>query len=150
MFIRALIISWSLIYCSAIWSFTCYFTLVKDSCWTKYNVSVDVVDDDKSTVLTTVNVPAGTPWIRQKFTCEAKQKLMYKARFTPVFWQSDVGKTYSADRYWFMPGTINPGDTAWNIPVCFPANFSEVPFPPDAKGNCKCDFSTIPAIKPKS
>ncbi len=132
-----------------LWSFNCYFTLAKDSCWTNYNITVDVVDDTTSTVLTTVSVPSGTPWVRQQFTCQPAQKLMYKARFTPIFWQSDANKTYSADRFWFMPGTINPGDKAWELPVCFPSNFAEVPFPPDATGNCKCDFSVIPTIKPQ-
>lgn len=143
---RVLFLSLGLLFTTPLWSFTCYFTLAKDSCWSNYNVSVDVMDDNAGKVLTTVNVPAGTQWVREKFTCQPAQKLMYRARFTPVFWQNDVGKTYSADRFWFMPGTINPGDTAWNLPVCFPANFSEVPLPPDAKGNCKCDFSIIPDI----
>lgn len=132
-----------------IWSFTCYFTLAKDSCWTKYNLTVDVIDANAQTILTTLNIPAGTSWLRQEFSCQPSQKLMYQARFTPVFWESDAGKSFSAERFWFMPGTINSGDTAWEIPVCFPKNFAEVPLPPGADSNCKCDFSVIPVIKPK-
>jgi hypothetical protein len=130
------------------WSIICYFTLAKDSCWTNYNVSVDIVDSKSSKVLTTVAVPKGQQWTRQTFACEPEQKLMYIARFTPVFWQEDAGKTYPALNYWSLPNKINPGDTAWNVSVCYPSDFSLVPYPPDAKGNCKCDFTHIPIIEP--
>lgn len=132
------------------WSFTCYLTLAKDNCWTNYNLSVDVVDANKNVVLTTIAVPAGKSWTRQEFTCEPTQKLMYNAQFNPVIWQGSEGKVYPAERFWFLPGTVNPGDTAWTIPVCYPADFSQVPFPPDAKSNkCACDFDSIPPVTPK-
>lgn len=149
MFIKSLVCGLSLLMSSPIWSFTCYYTLAKDNCWTNYNVSVDVVDEQTQTVLTTVKVPAGKSWTRQQFECEPKQKLMYRAQFTPAFWDNEAGKVYSALRFWFMPDTINPGDKAWTIPVCFPEAFASVPFPPDAQtGNCSCDFSVIPAVAP--
>ncbi len=149
MFFRLLMMIGAIMSNSTAWSFDCYYTLAKDSCWTNYNVSVNVIDGTTSTNLVTVNAPAGTAWVRQKFSCQPTQKLMYIAQFTPVFWQADIGKTYSATRYWFMPEAINSGDSAWNIPVCFPADFALVPLPPDAKGDCKCDFSVIPDIAPK-
>jgi len=150
MFIKTMITG-LIFFCSTpIWSFNCYITLAKDSCWTNYNVTVDVIDVASSTVLTTVKIPSGTSWAREKFVCRPLQKLIYQAQFTPVFWEGDEGKTYSAERFWFMPSTINPGDTAWTIPVCFPKAFAQVPFPPDAKtANCACDFTNIPEVKPE-
>ena len=149
MILRALILFLGILCSGPIWCFTCYFTLAKDSCWISYNVSVDVLDAQTDRVLTTVEVPAAKAWTRQAFTCDASQKLMYKARFTPAFWKSETGKIYSAQNYWSLPAAINTGDTAWNISVCYPADFSEVPFPPDAKGNCRCDFTVIPSLKPQ-
>ena len=73
---------------------------------------------------------------------------MYVARYTPVFWQSDIGKTYDAQHSWSLPDEVNPGDMAWNVSVCFPADFSLVPMPPQATNNCKCDFAGIPVLRP--
>ncbi len=138
------------IFSSPLWAITCYFTLAKDNCWLKYNVSVDVIDAMSAKVLTTVTVPAGQLWTRVTFPCETNgQKLMYRARFSPYIWESEKGKVYDAKDYWTLPNQVKPGDSAWNVSACYPGDFSQVPFPPDAVGNCKCDFSTIPEIKPK-
>lgn len=131
------------------WSFDCYFTVAKDSCWTNYNVSVSVIETKSNTVLTTVSIPAGKSWYRQKFSCQPGQKLLYNATFSPVFWASDLGKTYPAQNYLSLPESVNSGDTAWNLSVCYPTQFSEVPLPPDAKGNCACDFKSIPDPAPQ-
>lgn len=130
------------------WAFPCYLTLVKDSCWTNYEVNVVMMDALNRNKLTTITVPKSKSWARQKFTCQPGQKLVYEATFKPVFWKSEVGKVYEATRFWFLPNTVGTGETAWDIPVCFPAAFSQVPFPPDAMGNCQCDFKAVPSIKP--
>jgi hypothetical protein len=129
------------------WAFKCYYTLAKDSCWTPYNVSVTVSDGSTATDLFTVTIPAGQQWVRKEFECSKTQALKYIATFTPIFWESGKGKTFPALRAWYLPGKINSGDSAWEIPVCYPKDFSNVPLPPDAKGNCACDFSPIPPIK---
>lgn len=150
MLAKTFILILSLILSSSLWAnITCYYTLVKDSCWTKYDVSVDVMDAVSAKVLTTVTVPAGKSWMRQTFPCDAGQKLMYRAQFSPVFWESDKGKTYIAKNYWSLPNTINPGDSAWNVTVCYPNDFAQVPLPPDVSGNCSCNLDDIPTIPPK-
>jgi hypothetical protein len=128
---------------------TCYMTIAKDSCWTKYDVEIDVIDSTADTLLTTVKIPKGQQWTRQTFPCKPAQKMAYVARFSPVFWQTDAGKSYSALRSWGLPETIHPGDTAWNVSVCYPADFAMVPFPPEGTGKCACDFTNIPEIKPQ-
>ena len=130
-------------------AFPCFLTLAKDSCWTNYDVKVIVMDASNNQPITTVEVPKGQSWTRQPFTCQPGQKLIYQASFQPAFWQSEVGKVYMAIRYWSLPATPKPGDTAWDIPVCYPAAFAAVPFPPDATGNCKCDFGSIPPVPPQ-
>jgi len=149
MLARLFIFTLSFIFANSLWAFTCYYTLVKDSCWTQYNVSVEVIDAKTQKVIINPSIPAGTSWVREKFTCSPAQSFMFRAQFAPIFWENDKGKTYSSKRFWPMPNTINEGDSAWDIPVCYPADFSQVPLPPTATGNCKCDFSTIPAIPPK-
>jgi hypothetical protein len=129
------------------WSFDCYMTLVKDNCWTPYNVSVDVVDADSKKVLTTALIKAGDSWIQQEFDCKPGQKLIQVARFNPSFWKEEEGKSYSGHRYFLLPHTMKPEDSAWNIPVCYPSDFIAVPLPPHAQGHCRCDFSAIPKLK---
>ncbi|MBI2785523.1 MAG: hypothetical protein HYX60_04120 [Legionella longbeachae] len=146
---RVFILILSFLSSSSLWAITCYYTLAKDNCWLKYNVFVDVMDSTTDKVLTTVTVPAGKLWVRQTFPCEPGGKLMYRARFTPAIWENEIGKTYTARNYWSLPNNVNPGETAWNISVCFPSDFSQVPLPPDASNNCKCDFNNIPIIPPK-
>ncbi len=144
--IKTLVALGALINIAPSWAFTCYYTLAKDNCWTDYTVTVDVINSKTGSPLTTVTVPKGEQWSRQMFECEPDLKLMYTARFSPVFWQSDIGKTYSAQNFWSLPSKINPGDSAWNVSVCYPADFSQVPMPPQAIASCKCDFTSIPAI----
>jgi hypothetical protein len=146
--IRTFILFSGFICSGPIWPFTCYYTLAKDNCWTQYNVSVDVINSATSQKILTVTVPAGKAWARVAFDCSPAESLIYIAKFSPVFWKSEEDKSYRAVRNWSLPGQINPGDSAWNVPTCFPADFSEVPFPPKADGNCHCDFSVIPEIKP--
>ena len=135
------------VYFSPLLAFTCYYTLAKDSCWIRYNVTVEVIDATTSKILTTVTVPEGKYWTRTTFNCDTGQKLMYRAQFSPVIWDADKGSIYYAKNYLSLPNSLNSGDSAWNISVCYPSDFSQVPFPPDAANNCTCDFSTIPVIK---
>lgn len=140
----------SFICTSPLWALTCYYTLAKENCWLKYNVTVQVTDAANDKLLATVTVPAGQLWTRVTFPCETTgQKLMYKAQFSPVIWESERGKIYPARNFWSLPNKVNPGDSAWNVSVCYPTDFSQVPMPPEATGHCKCDFDSIPVIPPK-
>lgn len=127
-------------------AFQCYITLVKDSCWGDYNVKMVVLNAVNNQPLATVEAPKGKQWARQPFNCDPAMKLMYQASFEPTFWENDKGKVYWALRYWFLPGEIKSGQSAWDIPVCFPSAFSAVPFPPKVSGNCKCDFFSITPV----
>ncbi|WP_028388462.1 hypothetical protein [Legionella fairfieldensis] len=131
------------------WAFPCYITLAKDSCWTNYEVTVEVMDANSNELVVTAIVPKGKSWVREPFVCQPGQKLMYQASFKPVFWQREEGKTYMALRYWLLPTEISTKDTAWELPVCYAAAFAGIPFPPDATGNCQCDFTSIPPVKPQ-
>lgn len=135
---------------SSAFAFKCYFTLVKDSCWLNYDVKVNVIDTLSNKVLLTASIPRGKSWVREEFSCQPTQNLLYTATFSPIIWEKDTGKEYRALRYWTLPGDIKPGEKAWNIPVCYPAAFSEVPLPPEATGNCHCDFSQVPKLQPEA
>lgn len=130
-------------------AFPCFLTMVKDNCWTNYDVTVAVTNAATGKLITTIVVPKGQSWTRQSFACQPADTLSLSAMFTPVFWENDKGKTYPAQHNWTFPQAIAPGDTAWNINVCYSAEFSEVPLPPDAAGNCKCDMDGIPPVKPQ-
>ena len=128
---------------------TCYMTIAKDSCWTKYDVEVQVIESATDTLITTVKIPKGEHYSRQTFPCKPALKMNYVARFSPVFWQTDKGKSYNALRAWSLPEKVNPSDTAWNVSVCYPSDFALVPFPPEGDGKCACDFKSIPEIQPQ-
>ncbi len=130
------------------YAFRCYITLVKDSCWTNYNVSVDAINVMGEKLLTSLVIPQGTSWVRNEIDCQPKETLLFKATFTPAFWEKDAGKIYYGKRYWSFPETIGPNESAWNMTVCYGSDFAAIPLPPDAAGNCACDTSTIPVIKP--
>ncbi|MDP1603284.1 MAG: hypothetical protein Q8M03_08470 [Legionella sp.] len=137
--------------CSALFSaplmaFPCFFTLVKDSCWTDYTVTVNVTNVDTNQPIITVSIPAGQTWVRQPFTCQPSEKIVYTATFEPSIWEQTEGQVYKAKRYWQLPSAATSKQKAWEVPVCFPAAFAEVPFPPKASGNCKCDFSSVTPI----
>jgi len=131
------------------YAFPCFFTIMKDSCWTSYNVTVTAYDAMTNKEIVNVVIPTGTSWEREQFACDPKQKLRFQAQFTPVFWESDTGKIYNGQNFWTLPDQVAAGDTAWNIRLCYPKDFAEVPFPPEGTSNCKCDDSAIPAIKPQ-
>ncbi|KTD21355.1 hypothetical protein [Legionella londiniensis] len=131
-------------------AFTCYLTVAKDNCWLNYNVTVTAMDAEKNNEpLVTVIIPQGSAWARQKFTCEPDQTLRFKAQYSPVFWEKERGKAYFAKKYWVLPKKIDKEERAWNITVCYPEQFSEVPLPPEAVSKCKCDLDTIPPIPPQ-
>ncbi len=130
-------------------AFPCFITLVKDNCWTDYNVTLTLTDARAVKTIATITALQGKTWDRVAFECQPAEAISLKAAFTPVFWEADLGKVYPTRHDWLLPEAIAKGDTAWNIPLCFPADFAEVPLPPNVSGNCKCDMDKVPAIKPQ-
>lgn len=127
------------------WSIQCFFTLVKDNCWLDYDVTVNVTDAITSKPVLTITVPKGKKsWERKTFDCQPLQSLDFVAKFSPIFWESDKGKTFKGKRTWTLPVHMEKGDTAWNITVCYPEQFTAIPLPPTAGSNCACDTKAIP------
>lgn len=110
---------------------------------------MDVVDVQSAKVLTTVTIPTNKEWVRQEFNCNPSQQLMYYAQFSPVIWDADKGKKYSAINYLTLPAAIKPSEKAWVVSSCFPFDYANVPTPPDATSQCACDLSSIPAMQPQ-
>lgn len=129
-------------------AFSCYVTFAKDSCWANYNVTVNVVNASNGQVITSITAPQGKSWGRQSFSCQPAENLSFNATFTPAFWESEAGRVYKGRRDWLLPKTIEKNEAAWNITLCYAKEFSEVPLPPDARGNCACDLKSIPPVKP--
>ena len=131
---------------TASFAYPCYIMLVKDSCWTDYDVSISIIDTTKDTPKGHVSVAAGKSWGREKFDCEPKEVLLFAAKFSPVFWGNSEEKVYNAQRYWSLPESILPGQSAWTINLCYPKDFAEVPLPPTANNQCACSMEGIPAV----
>lgn len=129
-------------------AFNCYITMVKDSCWTDYNLTVTVRDANNNNELTQIIVPKGQSWGRQAFSCEKGQTLALTAQFDPIFWSTDEGKIFPGQRYWKLPDNIESGISGWNVTVCYPKWFANVPTPPTATSNCKCNTDNLPQLPP--
>ena len=129
--VLAIVISWLSLSAYAV---PCYLTLVKDSCWKMYDVTVDIKDAVTNKQLGSIIVPLGTAWGRQAFECSGGETLALFAKFSPAFWK--------------LPDALKPGEVAWNVTVCYPKYFANVPLPPNATSNCMCDVDNIPKISP--
>lgn len=145
---RYLYIVFGFLFTTQVSAMTCYLTMVKGSCWKAYDLTVDVSNADTGKAKTTVLVPEDQMWVRQTFECKPGETLALVAKFSPVFWAGDENKTFPGQRYWKLPDTVKPGETGWNVTVCFPKYFSNVPLPPDASTHCDCDVSAIPKVEP--
>ena len=141
MFKKISLITMCIVMSSQVHAFKCYITLMKSSCWDKHNVVINVKDNlSGKKVVKELKFNAGDPlWLRTTFKCHAKQGLIFSAQFTPVIWENDKGKTYYTKRIWFLPKTVQKGVQFWNIPVCYPTNFAEVPTLPSSSEVCTCD-----------
>ena len=131
---------------ASLYAFPCHFTVVKDSCWTDYDVTVDVLETEKDTKITDVLVPKGQSWQRTQFECSPKQVLLFRAKFSPAFWKTDEDKVYNAKRYWSLPETIVTNAKGWDIKVCYPKDFAAVPLPPAANNKCACNMDEVPEV----
>ena len=132
-------------------AFKCYVTAMKDSCWDDYDVTIKVMNSaTKKELASDIVLKKGAlKWQRVSFDCEPQESLYYSATFTPEIWEGGAGKVYYSQRYWNLPKAIKKGELAWNINLCFPKEFSQVPLPPNVSGQCKCDFNSVPEIKLK-
>lgn len=129
-------------------SVTCYLTMVKGGCWKAYDLTVDISDADSGKLNKTILVPADQAWRRQEFACKPGDTIALSAKFSPIFWEGDENRIFKGQRYWKLPDQIKPGETGWNVTVCFPEQFADVPRPPDTNTSCSCDLTQIPKIEP--
>lgn len=139
----------SLLFSTQVFSVTCYMTMVKGNCWKSYDLTVDVTDADSGKPLVSVVVPSDQLWVREKFECKAGETIASKATFSPEFWAGDEKKFFTGKRYWKLPDVMKEDETGWNVTVCFPTQFSDVPTPPESNSNCNCDLSAIPKVEPQ-
>lgn len=131
-------------------AFPCFITLLKDSCWKDYEVNVVVKDAVHDKVETKLSIPKNQLWAREKFDCTPKEELSFIAQFSPTIWKGDENKEYAAVHDWFLPETIKPNTTAWNVNICFPKDFADVPLPPGDLINCGCSKNGVPDIPPQT
>ncbi|MBA2650076.1 MAG: hypothetical protein H0U75_10915 [Legionella sp.] len=141
----------ALLVTSPLWAFICDLTVIKDSCWAKapYDVTIDVIDSGASipSKLATLTMSREEILGRQVFECKASQILTYRARFKPAMWQHDANLIYSSKSSLSLPALIHPGDTSWNLTLCYSTAFSGVPLPTEAISMCTCDYSSVPSIR---
>lgn len=124
--------------------------MVKDRCWEKYTITIDVAKSNKEQPIMTMIIPQGQSWVRQPFACEPAESITLHASFSPFFWEKDEGKKFSGLHDWRLPEKIKENETAWNITVCYPGDFAAVPIPPEAGNQCGCVRDNIPPVEPQN
>lgn len=145
---RFIVILFGLSFSMKMYAFPCFLTMVKDQCWDKYTITINVMNSKKDESIMNVIIPQGQSWVRQPFDCEPAESITLHAQFSPVFWEKDEGKIYSGIHDWQLPESIKKDEKAWNITVCYPKDFSAVPLPPEAKSQCGCIRDNIPPVEP--
>lgn len=126
---------------------TCYITMVKASCWKDYDLTVNITDAENGKELGEITVYEGDLWKREKFDCKAAETLALVAKFSPTLWEDDADKEYKATRFWKLPKEPGKDAIGWNVTVCYPEWFADVPTPPKSSGDCACDMSAVPKFK---
>lgn len=126
---------------------TCYITMVKASCWKDYDLTVNITDAENGKELGKITVYEGDLWKREKFDCKAGETLALTAKFSPTLWEDDADREYKATRFWKLPKEAGKDAIGWNVTVCYPEWFADVPTPPKSDGDCVCDMQEVPKFK---
>ncbi len=124
----------------------CYLTLMQGKCWHGYKITISAVDSisgDELIKPVTLEGKKGDSndkfWKRVPFECKAKQGISLKASFSPPIWSADKDKAYPGSETIYLPETVKKDIFAWNVPICYPSAFENIPLPPSADANCDCD-----------
>lgn len=144
-FIKSWLVSVFLV--TNVYAVECYITMVKGSCWKNYNLTVNIYDASTNENLGDINVWEGDLWARKSFSCSPGQVLSLEAKFTPIIWDQDEGKAYRGLRFWKLPDRADENVSGWNVTVCYPESFADVPVPPGSSGKCECDIKNIPKLR---
>ena len=124
----------------------CFVTLVKDSCWLSYNVTIEVLQADTNKKISQFVIPQGTAWGRQSFDCKPGDTLKFSSSFYPVFWKNDENKVYLSQSNWQLPTSGGNKNQGVALQLCFSKDFIEVPFPPTGTSTCVCKTDDIPPV----
>lgn len=126
-------------------SYPCTIRLMKSNCWTNYSVSVVAIDTNTQKPLgPPVLLPKGTTSITTAIPgCQPFESISFQATFSPAVWEGAENTVYPSNNFWQTPGRLPPKASQWTASVCFSNDFSSVPEPLDATGNCQCDFPKL-------
>lgn len=142
---------------SQAYAIDCYITIMKGTCWKDYDVTIEAFDATTGdSLIPKTHLDGKDPtklndfWVRVPFKCQAKQGIKFGASFSPAIWENNKGKIYPSADTIYLPETAKKDIFAWNIPICYPSGFSNLPIPPALSGSgCNCDDikKVIPELK---
>jgi hypothetical protein len=112
----------------------CYVQVNKASSWSKYTVTLKMLDAmDFSPIATFVlasktNSKPSVDTAKKSFDCLEHPRFIFKASFTPAIWQNLAGKEYPSKLIWDLSSqVVSPPKDISNITV-------QVNFPTDFPG----------------
>ena len=146
---KYIILLLSILMSTQVQAIKCYLTMVKGNNWKAYDLTVDLLDAGTGKKKLTTLIAEGDLWSRDEFECKPGETLSLEAKFSPAFWAGQEDKIYKGKHFRKLPNAIQPGEAGWNVTLCFPRDFSDVPSPPDANTNAECDLNAIPKIEPQ-
>ena len=132
---------------SKLWAVQCYFTVAKGGCWKDYDVDVVLVNRAKQENVQTIHIPKGQLYTRVNVECQSKDVFSAFAQFSPAVFEEEENNKYPGVRFWAMPLTAPKPGGVWEIDICYPLQFAKLPMPKTDNSDCKCDFSSIPALE---
>lgn len=124
----------------------CVVTIAKSVCWGDYQVHVELLDRINNQLLADTVLEKNQYWTRVTFDCKPLQVIKARAAFTPAIFKNDEGRFFMAKRFWAFPQSAPTPGSEWTFNICFDQEFSNLPMPLKANGNCACDFSKIPPV----
>lgn len=117
---------------------SCMVHVVKNTCWDKYSVNVEIMRSRTQQLVSKGTVEKGKSQTDITFTCPLGEPIGMRSTFSPAFWEGTENKMYMTKRIWDIPLHMPEKSQRWEIAVCFPNDFQSVPIPPVIGTDCKC------------
>lgn len=122
-------------------SMVCQVHLTKPACWQKFDVKIMLLNGTTLKVLDTYHLK-DNPVLTKKFDCKPGEVITFASSFDPSIWHNDKYKIFNAQGSWQVPQTLKKGISAWQVNICFPDAFQDVPMPITTQPEtCTCNAS---------
>jgi|GEM_PF-741500 len=129
-----------LLFAGQAFAVNCKIIVAKNTCWNNYEIKVRMLDALTLKEYAVIDVPKGQHYTVKEMQCESGKQVFFRASFKPVIWQNQKGDFYQTKRFWDVPQALVKDAKHWEVKLCFPRDFDNVPIPPGDLHDCQCKF----------